>query len=403
MQNPRSVPVCPRKRIAQDSTSAAAAASLNPPQQQQLPISSYTFYYTNLAFDLYKLRYKADLIIDASDRRTYKCEPVDIDSPTTTSDGGGCTLNKQPIQVLISNTWEYKFMYRSETIAHLNSVTDWNRAILINFTTAELKDYMHLVKHVVGSFIDERNIELVGMASNRSLELVSADISYKKNYIEKFFCAYNLYLNEDTFNTDNTIFTREENIERYTNGRLFENKYFELDVMKNALQIVYRQQNRLIYYSSTRKLDRILDTLLQEQYRLNVLFNFITNSPPSNVAVTSNYPIEEGGDAVAAADGSSSSGSNRVLSNPNTATRKIISRVHVPNVFIPNLNINKNKYIKWELYRINRLKSTRNWVPFINTQNLLTHKYKHFIGTYQQSYIPVSYNSLSSIYNFLIL
>lgn len=394
MQNPRSVPVCPRKRTAQDSAAAPAAPIV--------PTSKYTFYYTNLAFDLHKLRYKADLIIDASDR-TYKCEPIETDS--TFLIAGGCTLNKTPIQILISNSWEYKFMFRSETPAHLESITDWNRAILINFTTAELKDYMHLVKHVVGSFIDERNMELVGMASHRSLELVSADISYQRHFIEKFFCAYNLYLNEDTFNTDNTIYTREESIERYTNGKLFENKYFELDVMKNALQIVYRQQNRLIYYSSTRKLDRILDTLLQEQYRLNVLFNFIIESP-STVAA-SNYPIEGGGagssnTAVAGTVGPVGIG-NRVLSNPQTAAKKIFSRIHVPNVFTPNLHINKNKYIKWELYRINRLKSTKNWVPFFNTQNILTHRYKHFIGTYQHSYIPLSYNSLSSIYDFLIL
>lgn len=362
-----------------------------PVTQVQQITYPYTFYYTNLCFDIFRLRYKADLLI--YDQNEQQTTPT-TSTPTTTT---AATLSsKTPLQIIISDSWEYKFMSGDGTKVDLTKIVNWNRVLLINFTTKELKNYMHLIKHCVSNFIDERNIELVGWAAERSLELMSQHLVYRPNFLEKFYSPYNLYLNNMNFNNDNTIYTRDESILTYANGKLFDNKFFEIDVMKNALQNLYRHQHRLVYYSSTRKLDCILDTLLQEQYRLNVLFNINANAPDESNC-TKNLLAGEADNFRRATTTTTTSTIDNLIK------QKLMSTVYVPNVYIPNLNISLHRYIKWELYRMNRMKTTKNWVPFINTQNILTHKFKHFIGVQQQNYIPLSYNCLKTSFNFLIV
>lgn len=326
------------------------------------PVSKYTFYYTNLAFDYPKLQNAINTIPEFN---------VNINTMSGTSSAAAASTSRTgnvPIKIFMSNQWQYKFMLvgsgATEDSSDLKKVTNWQNTLLLNFTTEELSDYMHLIVHIGSNYIDERNLNLISNAHSKSLKLLSSEFLYQNESISKYYSPYNLYLDSDTmFSNDNTIYTRDEEDIFYTNGELFnKNKEYEIDTIKCALQRVYSQKHRLVYYSSTRKLNSLFDTLLQEQYRLNFLFNSVDTM--------------------------------------SSRTEAII--VHVPNIFTPHLNIKLKKYIQWELYRIERLKTTIKWVPFINTQNLITYKFKQFIGL-NKHHFSLNYTCLKTNFDFIIL
>lgn len=197
------------------------------------------------------------------------------------------------VTVHISDSWKYKshLIYGVEKFDP-ESVKNWNKIVLFNFTYKELSNYLYKVRFVAANYIDDKNIGLI--ASATSLNTVSLP-KFQFLPVSNITIPYNIVKRNGHFEFDEPESTLTKDFDVVS---VIESNSYKLAAVKSALIDSSKSQSRIMFIMNTFTLDCILYDIVLEDERAAWIFEtrpyFRVNNPPRPpITIKKYFELEE--------------------------------------------------------------------------------------------------------------